>query len=127
MGLSVKKLLDEYFYKEEIQDALDDIGEPVSGSKDELIGRLLNSWELHNRDIYQLLDFIKRDSLMMINDDYNLGILPAKPEVVRRRIKKANLLGSGGKPKESLGEKLPYFLHLVRHLAKIHQLQMQNA
>ena len=98
MGLSVKKLLDDYFYKEEIQDALDSISEPVSGSKDELIRRLQDNWESHNHDIYELLCFIDKKTLMDICNDYNLDTTRVNVEALRRRIKKANLLGSGKKP-----------------------------
>jgi len=61
MGLSIKKLLDDYFSKEQVQDALRDIGEPTSGNKDELVQRVRNNWESHNRDIYELLDFTDKD------------------------------------------------------------------
>jgi len=37
MGLSVKKMLDDYFSKEQVQDALRDIGERTSGNKEDLI------------------------------------------------------------------------------------------
>ena len=99
MGLSVKKLLDDYFSKDQVQDALGDIGESASGSKDELIRRLLNNWKSHNRDIYELLDFTDETSLQMICYFYALDATPAKNDVLIRRIKKANLLGSGSKPK----------------------------
>ena len=98
MGLSVKKLLDDYFRADEIQDALRDIGESTSGTKDELVQRIRNNWESHNRDINELLDFIDKDSLMMICYYYNLDATPAKHDVLKRRIKKANLLGSGSRP-----------------------------
>ncbi len=98
MGLSVKKLLDEYFSKEDVQDALRDIGESTSGTKDQLVQRLRNNWESHNRDIYELLDFTEEDSLHMICYHYRLDPTPAKHDVLKRRMKKANLLGSGGKP-----------------------------
>ena len=99
MGLSVKKLLDEYFSKEDVQDALRDIGESTSGTKDELVQRLRSNWESHNRDIYELLDFTEEDSLHMICYHYRLDPTPADHGVLKRRIKKANLLGSSGKPK----------------------------
>jgi len=101
MGLSVKKLLDDYFSREQIQDALRDIGETTSGTKDELVQRLRNNWESHNRDIYELLDFTDKDSLEMICYYYNLDATPAKHDVLKRRIKKADLLGPSGKPKPS--------------------------
>ena len=46
MELSVKKLLDDYFSKEQIRDALRDIDEPASGNKDRLARRLCDNWEL---------------------------------------------------------------------------------
>ena len=98
MGLSVKKLLDDYFRADQVQDALRDIGETTSGTKDELVQRLRNNWESHNRDIYKLLDFTDKDSLEMICYYYNLDATTAKHDVLKRRIKKANLLGSGKKP-----------------------------
>ena len=98
MGLSMKKLLDDYFRLDEVQDALRDIGESTSGTKDELVQRVRNNWESHNRDVYELLDFIDKDSLVMICYYYNLDPTSAKHDVLKRRIKKANLLGSGKKP-----------------------------
>ena len=44
MELSVKKLLDEYFSKEQVRDALREIGEPASRNKDRLARRLHNNW-----------------------------------------------------------------------------------
>jgi len=98
MGLSVKKLLDDYFRADEVQDALRDIGESTSGNKDEFVQRVRDNWESHNRDIYGLLDFIDEISLQQILYYYNLDSTPAKHDVLKRRIKKANLLGSGKRP-----------------------------
>ena len=97
MGLPLNKLLDEYFRADELQDVLRDIGESTSGTKKELIKRVHDNWESHNRDIYELLDFIDKDYLQMICYHYNLDATKAKHDVLKRRIKKANLLGSGGK------------------------------
>jgi len=94
----MKKLLDDYFRTDEVQDALRDIGEPTFGTKDELIQRVRNNWESYNRDIYKLLDFIDKNSLQQICYYYNLDATPAKHDVLKRRIKKANLLGSGKRP-----------------------------
>jgi hypothetical protein len=41
MTLSIKKLLTDYFSKEQVQDALREIGESTSGTKDELMNRLI--------------------------------------------------------------------------------------
>ena len=98
MGLSMKKLLDDYFRTDEIQDALRDIGEPTSGTKDELVQRVRTNWESYNRDISELLDFIDKTSLQQICYHYNLDATPANHDVLKRRIKKANLLGSGKRP-----------------------------
>jgi len=95
MGLSMKKLLDDYFRTDEVQDALRDIGEPTSGSKDELVQRVRNNWESYNRDIYELLDFIDKTSLQQICYYYNLDSTHVNHDVLKRRIKKANLLGHG--------------------------------
>lgn len=98
MGLSIKKLLDEYLSKEDVQDALRDIGESTSGNKDKLIQKLQNNWKSHNRDVYELLDFTDKESLEMICYYYNLDPTPAKHDILKRRIKKAKLLSSGYRP-----------------------------
>ncbi|MGI9566584.1 MAG: hypothetical protein ACR2LL_06175 [Nitrosopumilus sp.] len=72
MKLSVKKLLDDYFSKEQIRDALRELGDPASGNKDRLARRLRDNWESHNRDIYELLNFTDVDSLEMICHHYKL-------------------------------------------------------
>ena len=92
MGLSIKKLLSEYFSKEQVQDALRDIGESTSGTKDELVNRLATNWQTYNRDIYDLLDFTDGDHLQMICYHYNLDSTPAGNSTLIRRIKKADIL-----------------------------------
>ncbi len=101
MGLDVKKLLCEYFSKEEVQDALREIGEPTSGSKEELVEELSKNWQSHNRDKYELLDFTEEDTLQDICSHFNLDDTQADHNILKRRIKKVNLLGSGSKPKAS--------------------------
>jgi hypothetical protein len=98
MDLSIKKLLDDYFSKEQVQDTLRDIGETTSGNKDELIRRLRENWESHNRDIYELLDFTDIEYLEMICNDYNLNGTSGEAGSLKRRIKKVKLLGLGKKP-----------------------------
>ncbi len=73
MPLSVKKLLDEYFSKEQVREALREVGEPTSGNKDRLARRLHDDWESHNRDIYELLNFTDIDSLEIICHHYKLN------------------------------------------------------
>ena len=99
MGLDVKKLLCEYFSKEEVQDALEEIGEPITGTKEDLVEELSKNWESHNRNKYDLLDFTEEDTLQDICSHYNLDDTPANHDVLKRRIKKADLLGRIGKPK----------------------------
>ncbi|MGI0057428.1 MAG: SAP domain-containing protein, partial [Nitrosarchaeum sp.] len=77
MGLTVEKLLCEYFSKEEVQDALRDIGEPTSGTKEELVEELRKNWESFNRDKYELLDFIDEETLQEICYYFNLDASPA--------------------------------------------------
>ncbi len=98
MGLDVKKLLCEYFSKEEVQDALRDIGESTTGTKEELVEELSKNWESFNRDKYELLDFIDEETLQQICYYYNLDTTPANHSTLKRRIKKADLLGPKGKP-----------------------------
>ncbi|PBO85440.1 MAG: hypothetical protein COA77_03675 [Thaumarchaeota archaeon] len=102
MSLSVGKLLLEYLNKEEVQDALRDIGEPISGTKDELVHRLKNTWNFHNRDRYELLDFADDDSLQMICYHYNLDPTPANNGTYIRRIKKAGLLDKNSRKLKNL-------------------------
>lgn len=94
MGLSVKKLLLEYFSKEQVQDALRDIGEITSGTKEDLVDVLTASWKSYNRDNYELLYFLDKTGLQMICYHYNLDASPTNEDTYIRRIKKANLLGS---------------------------------
>ena len=101
MGLDVKKLLCEHFSKEEVQDALRDIGEPTSGTKEELVDELSENWESFNRDKYELLDFVDEETLQEICYYHNLDATLADHNILKRRIKKAKLLDSGGKSKPS--------------------------
>ena len=63
MSLPGKKLLNDYFSKEQVREALRDVGEPASGNKDRLARRLRDNWESNDRDIYKLLDFTDVNSL----------------------------------------------------------------
>jgi hypothetical protein len=92
MALSIKKLLAEYFSKEQVQDALRDIGESTSGTKEELVNRLLVNWKSHNQDNYDLLYFLDKTGLQMICYHYNLDPTNSNEDAYIRRIKKANLL-----------------------------------
>ena len=98
MELSVKKLLDNYFSKEQIRDALRERGESASGNKNRLARRLHDYWEFHNLNIYELLNFSDVDSLEMICHHYKLDVMPKEKDALKERIEKANLLVLDKKP-----------------------------
>lgn len=98
MGLSVKKLLNDYFSKEHLRDALREIGEPASGNKDRLVRRSRDHWEYHNRDIYELFDFADVDSLEMICHHYKLDATFKEKDALKGKIENANLLVLDKKP-----------------------------
>lgn len=101
MGLSIDDLLFKYLSKEQIQDALRDIGEPTSGTKDELVRNLKNRWKSYNRDYYDLLDFVDAEMLEAICYHYKLDDSPTSPTGFKKRIKNANLLDVNSKNKKS--------------------------
>ncbi|MGI0047508.1 MAG: hypothetical protein ACREBB_10045 [Nitrosotalea sp.] len=88
----------EYFAKEQVQDALRDIGEPTTDTKEGLVNNLAANWQSYNRDNYELLDFLDGDALQMICYHYNLDASDATEDTYIRRIRKAELLeGSSSK------------------------------
>src|SRR5438105_701703 len=93
MGLTIRKLLDVYFEKWQIQNALDAINEQVSGNKDELINRIIEEWEQHGKNKYDLLNFIERSILARICASYDLASRGNKHDLIKR-IKKSLLLDS---------------------------------
>lgn len=94
MVLSVTKLLNDYFSVDDLRDVLNDIGEPVSGTKDQLIKRIRTNWKSHNRDNYELLEFLDDTSLQMICYYYNIDTSSTSESGLRNSIKKAELLNS---------------------------------
>ena len=98
MDLSIKKLLNDYFSKEQPRDTLREIGEPASGNKDRLARRLRDHQEYRNRDIYELLDFADVDSLEMICHHYKLDATFKEKDALKGKIEKANLLVMDKKP-----------------------------
>lgn len=108
LGLSVKKLLYEYFSVEDLKDALDDIGEVISGNKDELVNRLSTKWKSHDRDYYDLFDFLGPDVLQMICYHYSLDATKASHGTLKKRIRKAKLFESNSRKKiEKISENIP--------------------
>jgi hypothetical protein len=97
MGISIKILLDRYFSLPELQDALDWIGEPVSGTKAILINRTVSTWGSHNRDLGDLLDILYPDQLRLICQDYNLNTKGGKSILVERIVNSRVVEGFGHK------------------------------
>ena len=73
MGISVEDFLYRYFRPDELKDVLVDIGIPVGRTKKERVERILDNWRSHNRDWYELLDYLDWDVLSQICDDFNIG------------------------------------------------------
>ncbi|MGI0016443.1 MAG: hypothetical protein ACREBU_23730, partial [Nitrososphaera sp.] len=93
MAISVKRLLEDYFYVEDLQDALDDIGESISGTKPELIKLLLGSWFEKNRTLKDLLDFLPDEALSDLCQDFNIDPI-GEHDTLIRRILKSNVVQS---------------------------------
>jgi len=100
MGLSIEDLLFDYFGLDDLKYALDKIGKPVSGTKPELVKRIIDNWESRNRYIYDLLDCMEREWLVTICKDFNIPSNGNK-EVLKNRIKKEGLLDTDSKVMDS--------------------------
>jgi hypothetical protein len=96
MGLGVRTLLGRYFYLDEVKTALTDVGESSTGNKSQLISRLVATWGSHNRDFYDLLDFLDVQTLRVICEDYGLDYGGDRTTILRR-IRRADLLGTNTK------------------------------
>ncbi len=94
MSLSIKKLLQEYFSVDDLKDVLCDIGEPVSGNKSQLVTRITNNWKEHNRDNYELLDFLDQEQLEMICYYYNTKPSGEGETSLKNSVKRIGLLDS---------------------------------
>lgn len=102
MSLPTRKLLLDYFTVEDLKDALADINERISGTKEQLISRLSKTWKEHNRNHYELLEFLDETSLQMICYYYNLDPIPTNDSTYIRRIKKAGLLDKNSRKVRNL-------------------------
>jgi len=67
MKIKIDKILERCFFKEDIQDLLDEADLPVSGSKDELIERLLQKGGYTTREILESCD---KEELQYICGDF---------------------------------------------------------
>lgn len=100
MGISLVKFLNDYFGVEKLRDALCDIGELTTGTKIELIKRLMVQWEPHRRNVYELLDYLDEETLSLFCQDYKIDP-DGNPSTLIRRIKKAGLLEANLKKSDS--------------------------
>ena len=126
MELSVKKLLDDYFSKEQIRDALRDIGESASGNKDRLARCLRDHWESQNPDIYELLDFTDIDSLEMICHHYKLDATFKEKDALKGRIEKGNLLVLDKKPDAFVDRNHDSFVSKTKVSSKINDSKSKS-
>ena len=100
MGTSLAKFLNDYFSVEDLKDALSEIGELTTGTKIELIKRLMSQWEPHRRNRYDLLDHLDEEMLSYFCQDYKIDH-KGNASTLKRRIKKEGLLGIGSKVNNS--------------------------
>ena len=89
--LPIKKLLDEYFTKEEVQIACEKIDEPTSYNKPKLIKIIIKEWENHGLDKYDLFGILDKKILSRICQAYNIDHIGNKT-VLLKKIKKRKLL-----------------------------------
>lgn len=95
--LPLKKLLSEYFQKLDLQNACRKIDEPTSYTNHELEKIILDEWERHGNDKYDLFALLDRPTLSRICDAYSLDHKGTK-QVLLNRIKKKKLLDDSKKP-----------------------------
>jgi len=106
MGIRIEDFLDHYFRVDELKDPLEDIGLPVSGTKNERIDRILKNWASHNRDWYELLDFLDWEALSQICDDFSISYNEnASEETLCNKIKDDRVLDFRKKQKSTIQKK----------------------
>lgn len=87
MTISVKRLLDSYYSVDDLKDALADIGEPMTGTKDVLINRIILEWPEHNMDLKDLLEYMAPDALEAFCQFYKLDDSGTDETLIRRVVK----------------------------------------
>jgi len=87
LTITVKELLEQYFQKEDLQLALAEIGEPVSGTNNELLNRILKSWFKKHRTLKQLLEMLPEEVLQDICSNFGLSDDGGFDTLVRRILK----------------------------------------
>lgn len=78
--MKVEDFLDRYFYKEDIQDLLDTLELPISGTKDELIRRLRRA----NVDIFMIIGSMNKEQLKDVCRDLDLKVGGSRDELMDR-------------------------------------------
>ena len=116
MGLTPLRLL-AYFSKEELQFHLSTINEIQSGTREELIERLLVEWPTHNKKWEKLLDYLDKPRLSQICKDYSIEHHGNRDTLVRRLKKELHGGSTEKKVKASKDEK-PGDVHF--HIGSIH-------
>ena len=87
MGIPVEDFLYRYFNPDQLKEILFDIGIPVGRTKKERIDRILENWQSHNRDWYELLEYLDWSTLSQICDDFNILYSDyAKEDTLRNKI-----------------------------------------
>ena len=112
-------MLDGYFSKEQVREALREIGAPASRNKDRLARQLRDHWGIHNRDIYELLDFTDIDSLEMICHHYKLDVTFKEKDALKATIEKANLLVLDKKPAVAIDRNHDSFVSKTKVSSKV--------
>lgn len=92
MDISLRDFIHKYFYKEDIQAALEDIGESSTGNIDEIEDRLVSTWPKY-RNVYDLLEFLDEEDLLEICYHFNIAYTTDSHRALKNRIKKSGLLG----------------------------------
>lgn len=91
MGISLRAFIGKYLYREETQDALEFIGEKVSGSNDEIESRLASEWPKY-QDIYNLLDYVDEDRMLEMCEQFEINTNAITHGALKKRIKQAGII-----------------------------------
>jgi len=114
--LTPRRLLD-YFSKEELQYLLSIINEVQSGTRKELIERLLVEWPEHNKKWEKLLEYLEKSTLSQICRDYSIEHRGNRGQLVNRLKKELQGISTHKKIK-TLKEEKSGEVHF--HIGSIH-------
>jgi hypothetical protein len=77
----LRSILVRYLYKEDVQDLLDELGLPVSGSKSDLVGRLMRSRDFDPGDA---LSFLRKEELGDLCYELGMPVSGSRSDLIRR-------------------------------------------